>query len=39
MRQQAFRYTVTGVVAVILAIALTVMVNWLRARRWVREPT
>lgn len=37
MRQQAIRHTITGVVAVILAVALTVMVNWLSARRWVRE--
>ncbi|MCJ7756328.1 MAG: GldG family protein [Thermoanaerobaculales bacterium] len=37
MRQHGIRYTVTGVVAVILAVALTVMVNWLSARRWVRE--
>ncbi len=37
MRQQAIRYTVSGLVAVILAIALTVMVNWLGARRFVRK--
>jgi ABC-type uncharacterized transport system involved in gliding motility auxiliary subunit len=37
MRQHAIRYTITGVVAVILAVALTVMVNWLSARRWVRK--
>ncbi len=37
MRQQAIRYTVSGLVAVILAIALTVMVNWLGARRFVRS--
>jgi len=36
MRTKAIRYTVTGVVAVVLAIALTIMVNWLGARRWVR---
>jgi ABC-type uncharacterized transport system involved in gliding motility auxiliary subunit len=36
MRHKAIRYTVSGVVAVLLAIALTVMVNWLSARRWVR---
>jgi len=36
MRPKAIRYTVTGVVAVVLAIALTIMVNWLGARRWVR---
>lgn len=37
MRQQAIRYTISGVVAVLLAIALTVMINWLGARRWVRS--
>jgi len=36
MRQQAIRYTISGVVAVVLVIALTVMVNWLSARRFVR---
>jgi len=36
MRQQAIRYTISGVVAVFLAIALTMMVNWLSARRFVR---
>jgi ABC-type uncharacterized transport system involved in gliding motility auxiliary subunit len=36
MRQQAVRYTISGVVGVLLVIALTVMVNWLSARRWVR---
>ncbi len=36
MRQQAIRYTISGVVAVILAIALTFMVNWLSARRFAR---
>ena len=36
MRQKAIRYTVSGVVAVVLAISLAVMVNWLGARRWVR---
>ncbi len=36
MRQQAVRYTISGVVAVVLVVALTVMVNWLSARRWVR---
>ena len=36
MRQQAVRYTLSGVVAVILVIALTIMVNWLSSRRWVR---
>jgi len=36
MRKQSIRYTVSGVVAVVLAIALTLMVNWLSARRFVR---
>jgi len=36
MRQQAIRYTISGVVAVLLAVALTVMVNWLSARRFMR---
>ena len=36
MRQQAIRYTISGVVAVFLAIALTLMVNWLSSRRFVR---
>ena len=36
MRQQAIRYTISGVVAVVLVIALTVMVNWLAGRRFVR---
>jgi ABC-type uncharacterized transport system involved in gliding motility auxiliary subunit len=36
MRQQAVRYTISGVVAVVLAIALTIMVNWLSSHRWAR---
>lgn len=36
MRQKAIRYTISGVVAVVLAVTLTIMVNWLGARRWVR---
>ena len=36
MRKQALRYTVSGVVAVALAIALVVMVNWIAGRQWVR---
>ena len=36
MRQQAVHYTVSGVVAVVLVIALTIMVNWLSSRRWAR---
>jgi ABC-type uncharacterized transport system involved in gliding motility auxiliary subunit len=36
MRQQAVRYTISGVVAVVLVIALTIMVNWLSARRYAR---
>jgi len=37
MRQQAVRYTVSGVVAVVLVVALTIMVNWLASRRWARS--
>jgi ABC-type uncharacterized transport system involved in gliding motility auxiliary subunit len=36
MRQQAVRYSISGVVAVVLVVALTVMVNWLSARRFTR---
>jgi precorrin-6B methylase 1 len=36
MRQQAVRYTISGVVAVVLVIALTIMVNWLSSHRWAR---
>jgi ABC-type uncharacterized transport system involved in gliding motility auxiliary subunit len=36
MRQQTVRYTISGAVAVVLVIALTLMVNWLSARRWAR---
>ncbi len=36
MRQRALRLTTTSTVAVLLAAALLVMVNWLGARRWVR---
>jgi hypothetical protein len=36
MRKQAVRYTVSGVVAIILVVALVVMVNWLSARRYAR---
>jgi len=36
MRKQAVGYTATGVVAVVLAAALTLMLNWLGARHWVR---
>jgi hypothetical protein len=35
MRKQALRYTLSGVVGVVLAIALTLMVNWLAARHYV----
>ncbi len=35
MRKQALRYTTTGVVGVILAVALTGMVNWLAARHYL----
>ncbi|MEJ2190236.1 MAG: GldG family protein, partial [Acidobacteriota bacterium] len=36
MRQHAVRYTVSGLVGVVLAIALTLMVNWISAHRWKR---
>ena len=36
MRKQAVRYTISGVVAVVLVIALTIMANWLAGRRYVR---
>jgi len=36
VRQQTIRYTATGVLGVLLAVALTVMVNWIAARHWVR---
>jgi len=36
MRKHAIRYTATGVVAVILVVALTIMINWLGARHWKR---
>jgi hypothetical protein len=35
MRKQAVRYTLTGAVGIALAIALTVMVNWLASRHYV----
>jgi ABC-type uncharacterized transport system involved in gliding motility auxiliary subunit len=34
MRRQAIRYTLSGAVAVVLAIALTLMVNWLGSRHY-----
>ena len=34
MRKQAIRYTLSGVVGIVLAVALTVMVNWLGARHY-----
>jgi ABC-type uncharacterized transport system involved in gliding motility auxiliary subunit len=34
MRKQALRYTTTGIVGVVLAVALTIMVNWLAARHY-----
>jgi ABC-type uncharacterized transport system involved in gliding motility auxiliary subunit len=34
MRQQAIKYTLSGAVGVVLAVALTVMVNWLAARHY-----
>jgi ABC-type uncharacterized transport system involved in gliding motility auxiliary subunit len=36
MRQHALRYTVSGIIAVVLVAALVVMANWLAARRWAR---
>jgi len=36
MRRQAVRYTISGAVAIFLVVALTVMINWLSARRWAR---
>ena len=36
MRRQAVRYTISGVVAVLLVVALTLLINWLSARRWAR---
>ncbi len=35
MRKQAIRYTLSGVVAIVLAVALTIMVNWLASRHYV----
>ena len=35
MRRQAVRYTISGAVAVILAVALTLMVNWLGSRHYI----
>jgi ABC-type uncharacterized transport system involved in gliding motility auxiliary subunit len=35
MRKQALRYTTTGIVGVVLAVALTAMVNWLAARHYL----
>ena len=37
MRKQAVRYTISGVVGEVLVIALTLMVNWVSARKWVRS--
>ena len=34
MRRHAIRYTLSGAVAVVLAVALTVMVNWLGSRHY-----
>ncbi len=36
MRKQSVRYTVSGVVAVVLVIAFVLMVNWLSGRRFFR---
>jgi ABC-type uncharacterized transport system involved in gliding motility auxiliary subunit len=35
MRKQALRYTLSGSVGVLLAVALTIMVNWLGARHYL----
>lgn len=35
MRKQALRYTTTGIIGVVLAVALTGMVNWLAARHYL----
>ena len=35
MRKQALRYTTTGIIGVVLAVALTAMVNWLAARHYL----
>jgi hypothetical protein len=34
MRRQAIKYTLSGTVGVVLAVALTIMVNWLAARHY-----
>lgn len=34
MRQQAIKYTLSGAVGVVLAVALTIMANWLAARHY-----
>jgi len=35
MRKQALRYTTTGIIGIVLAVALTAMVNWLAARHYL----
>jgi hypothetical protein len=35
MRQQALKYTLSGALGLILAVALTLMVNWLASRHYV----
>jgi len=35
MRQQAIKYTLTGILGLVLAVLLTVIVNWLGARHYV----
>lgn len=35
MRRQAVRYTLSGAVAVVLAVALTLMINWLGSRHYI----
>jgi ABC-type uncharacterized transport system involved in gliding motility auxiliary subunit len=36
MRQQTVRYATAGVIATVLVIALTIMVNWISVRNWHR---
>jgi ABC-type uncharacterized transport system involved in gliding motility auxiliary subunit len=36
MRQQTVRYATAGVIATVLVIGLTIMVNWISVRRWHR---
>ena len=36
MRKKTVRYTATGIVGILLLLALTIMVNWVAARHWLR---